>query len=44
MKNDSSNNIMVPLKDLRGITRENKIGDIGGRGWRRNIKKEIYVS
>lgn len=43
MKNDSSNSIMVPLKDLRGITRENKIGDIGGEAWQRNMKKEIHV-
>ena len=43
MKNDSSNSIMLPLKDLRGITRENKIGDIGGEAWQRNMKKEIHV-
>lgn len=44
MKNDSSNSIMVPLKDLKGITRENKIGDTGGGAWQRNIKKELRVS
>lgn len=43
MKGDSSNNIMVLLKDLRGITRENKIGDTGERGMAERYKKEIYV-
>lgn len=32
MKDDSSNSIVVLLKDLRGITRENKIGDAGEGG------------
>lgn len=35
MKDDSSNSTMLPLKDLRGITRENNIGDIGGGGGRK---------
>lgn len=40
MKDDSSNSTMVPLKDLRGITREKNIGDIGGGGWQKDIKKK----
>lgn len=44
MKDDSSNSTMVPLKDLKGITRENNIGDIGERGWQKDIKKKYMCN
>lgn len=44
MKDDSSNSIMVLLKDLRGITRENKIGDTGEGGWQKDIKKKYICN
>lgn len=31
---------MVPLKDLRGTTREDKIGDAGVGEWQGDIKKK----
>lgn len=40
MKDDSSNSIVVPLKDLRGTTREDKIGDAGVEEWQEDIKKK----
>lgn len=44
MKDDSSSRIMLPLQDLRGITRKNKIGDTGGGGWQRDIKKKYMYN
>lgn len=35
---------MFLFQDLRGIIRKNKIGDIGGGGWQRDIKKKYMYN